>query len=206
MLVFWKARLVLLALPKTGTTALEAALLPHADAAILNPPGQKHCTVRKYHAQLAKFFEQNGTRKMDLVAVMREPVGWLSSWHRYRARAAIAGSAASTAGIGFDEFVTAWLAPEPPDYARVGRQRRFLSDARGRLGVQHLFRHDRLEEAVAFLEDRVGTALALDRHNVSPGTPEGLAPETEARLRAEAAEEFALWEDLCAGRLALPPR
>ena len=53
MLVFWKARLVLLAVPKTGTTALEEAFLPWADASFLNPPRLKHMTVRRYRRQLA---------------------------------------------------------------------------------------------------------------------------------------------------------
>ena len=56
MLLFWKAKLVLLAVPKTGTTALEAALLAHADTAILNPPEKKHLTARRWRNQLAPFF------------------------------------------------------------------------------------------------------------------------------------------------------
>ena len=58
MLIFWKTRLAILAVPKTGTTAIEQALAPMADAAILNPPGLKHCTVRKYRRELSDFFEQ----------------------------------------------------------------------------------------------------------------------------------------------------
>lgn len=37
MLVFWKERLVFLATPKTGTTAIEAALQPLANLSIQNP-------------------------------------------------------------------------------------------------------------------------------------------------------------------------
>ena len=196
MLVFWKARLVLLAVPKTGTTALEEALLPHADSAILNPPMQKHCTVRRYRAQLQKFFEQRGQRKLELMAVVREPVGWLSSWYRYRARDAIKGTPNSTADVSFDEFVEAWLRDDPPDFARVGRQSRFVSDEHGQMGVDHLFRHDRLDDAVAFLESRVGCKLSLGRTNVSPHQMTDLSEAMGNRLRREAPEEFALWASL----------
>ena len=201
MLVFWKAKLVLMAVPKTGTTALEEALLPHADAAILNPPQMKHCTVRRYRNQLARFFEQRGSRPLELVAVMREPVDWLSSWYRYRARDAIVGEATSTADLSFDAFVAAWLSENPPEPARVGRQSRFLDHANGTVGVDHLFRHDRMDDLVRFLEARLSVDLTLPARNVSPAGETGLSAEMEGRLRSEAAEDFALWTALCDGRL-----
>lgn len=194
MLVFWKARLVLLAVPKTGTTALEQALLPHADTAILNPPRHKHCTLRRYRAQLQGFFEQHGQHPMEVMAVIREPVGWLSSWYRYRSRDAIAGRANSTQGISFDAFVEAWLQEDPPAFAKVGRQSRFVANEDGTLGVDHLFSHARLEEAVQFLEDRVGKRLQPGRSNVSPQLPTELSAPILKRLHDEAAEDFALWE------------
>lgn len=196
MLVFWKARLVLLAVPKTGTTALEEALLQYADSAILNPPQQKHCTVRRYRNQVQKFFEQRGQRKLELMAVVREPVGWLESWYRYRARDEIRGTDNSTSDMSFDDFVDAWLRDAPPPFAKVGRQSRFVSEEDGSLGVDHLFRHDRLSEAVAFLEGRLKVDLTLGRSNVSPSRDTGLSPEMEARLRVEAPEEFDLWDSL----------
>jgi hypothetical protein len=63
MLVFWKARLVLLAVPKTGTTALEAAFGPLADMAFLNPPRLKHMTLRRYRRQLAPILEGGRARR-----------------------------------------------------------------------------------------------------------------------------------------------
>lgn len=196
MLVFWKARLVLLAVPKTGTTALEQALLPYADAAILNPPQQKHCTVRRYRNQLQKFFEQRGQRKLEVMAVVREPVDWLSSWYRYRARDEIRGTANSTADKSFDEFAEAWLLDKPPAFAKVGRQSRFVSEEDGSMGVDHLFRHDQLDHAIAFLEDRVKHRLDVGRSNVSPSDPVALSGAMHARLLSEAPEEFALWATL----------
>jgi len=196
MLLFWKAKLVVLAVPKTGTTALEEALLPFADAAILNPPDKKHVTARRYRAQLAPFFENRGGRRMETMAVIREPVDWLASWHRYRARPEIAGSETSTADIGFDAFVEAWLSDPEPEFARVGRQSRFVSDAAGQVIVDHLFRYEALGTAVAFLEHRLGRSLSLPRRNVSPPGRARLSPTLDARLRREAAADFALWQAL----------
>lgn len=196
MLLFWKAKLVVLAVPKTGTTALEEALLPFSDAAILNPPEKKHVTARRYRAQLAPFFENRGGRPLETMAVIREPIDWLMSWHRYRARPEIAGSASSTDGVEFDQFVEGWLSDPEPEFARVGRQSRFVSDASGRVIVDHLFRYEDLEQAVQFLEQRLGKPLRLPRRNVSPPGQITLSAALETRLRHEAAADFALWDSL----------
>jgi hypothetical protein len=198
MLMFWKEKLIVLAVPKTGTTALETALLPHADAAITNPPQMKHVTLRKYRAQLARFFEQRGQRPMEVMAVIREPVDWLGSWYRYRARPQIAGRAQSTAGLSFDAFVEGWLQDPEPEFARVGRQSRFVSDDAGQVAVDHLFAYERLDLAVGFLEQRLGLTLDLARHNVSRDRATALSPPVEARLRREAAADFALWQEVMA--------
>jgi hypothetical protein len=196
MLVFWKARLVVLAVPKTGTTALEDALAPLADAVIRNPPEKKHVTARRYRNQLAPFFENRGGRKMEMMAVIREPLDWLGSWYRYRARDQIAGSPASTAGLEFGQFVEGWLSDPEPEFARVGRQSRFVSDTEGRVIVDQLFRYEALDGAVRFLEDRLGTQIALPRRNVSAGAVLALEPALEARLRREARADFDLWASL----------
>ncbi|GIT92253.1 gamma-glutamyl kinase [Jannaschia pagri] len=191
MLIFWKHRFVLLAVPKTGTTALEDALAPLSDAAIVNPPGLKHCGVAKYRRELAPFFEQKGRRPLELVAVMREPVDWLGSWFRYRSRPQLDGQQNSTKGLTFDEFVEAYLQDPQPDFAKVGSQARFLQG-----GVTHLFRHDRPADLTAFLSDRLGPLPDIPRMNVSPPGDLGLSARLHARLREENAEDFALWDSL----------
>lgn len=196
MLVFWKQRIVLLAVPKTGTTALEQALLPHASAAILDPPGQKHVSATGYRNRLSKFFEQRGKHPMELVAVMREPVDWLASWYRYRSRPHLDGKANSTRKISFDAFVDAWLGPDQPSFAQVGSQANFLCDGAGRVAVDHLYRYDRLADLVGFMEARLDTTLDLPRRNVSPPGPAVLSDEMRARLKREAAAEFTLWDSL----------
>lgn len=196
MLVFWKQRIVLLAVPKTGTTALEQALLPHASAAILDPPGQKHVSAQGYRNRLSNFFEQRGKRPMELVAVMREPVDWLGSWYRYRSRPQLDGKPNSTAGLSFDTFVEAWLSDEKPAYAEVGSQANFLTDDQGKLAVDRLYRYDRIENLVRFMEDRLDTSLDISRANVSPKGPVELSDAMRNRLMREAVAEFALWDSL----------
>jgi hypothetical protein len=200
MLVFWKARLVLLAVPKTGTTALESAFGPLADMTILNPPRLKHMTLGRYRRQLAPILERDGTR-LEVMALMREPVDWLSSWYRYRARPELAGRPQSTAELSFADFAAGWLRDDPPECARVGRQSRFLSAPEGAGGVDHLFRFDRMDDVLDFLGARIGARPAIERRNVSPATPEA-EPSDPIRnhLRDRAPEEFRLWDALCETR------
>ena len=56
MLVFYKANLVFLSVPKTGTTAYEEALQPHADMVLLQPPELKHAPVYRYNRFVRPMF------------------------------------------------------------------------------------------------------------------------------------------------------
>ncbi|MBF9036345.1 gamma-glutamyl kinase [Rhodobacterales bacterium HKCCE2091] len=200
MLVFWKEKLVLLAVPKTGTTALERALLPRASMAILDPPGLKHLSARRYRAEIEPMVTAKGADPHETVAVIREPIDWLGSWYRYRRRPQLRGQEASTEGIDFDGFVRAWMTPEPPPFARVGSQARFLTGGRGRLIVRHLFAYEDYGALIRFLEDRFGTPLAPEPVNVSPRMPLVLSDEVEADLRRHAAHDFRLWDRARAAR------
>ena len=48
MLIFLAPRIVLLSVPKTGTTALEEALAPRAEIAFRSDPSVKHLNLRQY--------------------------------------------------------------------------------------------------------------------------------------------------------------
>lgn len=195
MLIFWKARLAVLAVPKTGSTALEQALSPVADSAILNPPGLKHCTVRKFRRELSPFFEQKGKRRLELVAVMREPVDWLGSWYRYRTRGDLDGQANSAAGLTFDQFVDGYLEDPQPPFAKVGAQATFLEG-----GVDHLFSYTDQTSLLTFLEARLSRRINLTRENVSPQGEITLSHSRLASLQEKYAADFSLWEKVNAGQ------
>ena len=194
MLVFWKENLVLLAVPKTGTTAIEGALAPSAAIVVRDPPELKHAPYYRYRRFLKPYFKQAGGQDPDLVAVVRHPVDWLGSWYRYRTREDLAGRANSTQNVSFDTFVTEYTKGKPAPYAAVGSQARFVCDGDGQIAVNHLFRYEAQDKLLAFLEDRLGRSIALKRLNVSPQIPLVLSPDIEARLREKRAEEFSVWE------------
>ena len=194
MLVFWDERLVFLAVPKTGTTALEGALAPRATMVVRAPPHLKHSPLYRYRRFIAPFLEKAGGQQMETLAVIREPVDWLSSWFRYRSRDALVGHPNSTRDVEFDAFVEAYCKGKPPAFANVGSQARFVLDDSGARAVDHLFRYEDQPRLIAFLEARLGTAIELPRLNVSPAFRTTLSPGVEEKLRRKRPEEFAVWE------------
>ena len=194
MLVFWDARLAFLATPKTGSTAIAAALESLAAVSIQRPPVLKHTTVHRFRRFVGPYLQAASKADWTLVALMREPRDWLSSWYRFRQREEIESSR-STRAMSFDDFVRGWCSDPRPDFADVGSQGRFLRPRQGQ-GVDRLFRYEEIDTFVHFLEERLGCEIILPRLNVSPPGLTELSPQTEALLREAAAEDFALYETL----------
>lgn len=192
MMVFWRARLVILANPKTGSQALEAALAPHADMVVRHPPFYRHMTLARYRQSVRNLFLPEDRERFETLAVVREPVDWLGSWYRYRLRDDLIGQPASTRGMDFDAFVAGWLADPQPAPAALGRQARFCALKSGRTGIDHLFAYEAPDALVSFLESRLGLPVAPPRINVSPPAETPLSAEISARLHDEAADDFAL--------------
>lgn len=195
MLIFVKPRIVLLSVPKTGTTALEQALSERAEIAFRGRPEIKHLNLRQYINKIRPLLHPLGGPRFETVAVMREPLDWLGSWYRFRARDALIGRPNSTAHLSFSRFVEDYLHPgERPSHANLGRQSDFLIDNDNRIAVDHIFRYEAMPALVDFLAARLGQAIALPRVNVSPEAATDLDAGTETRLRAALAPEYAIWE------------
>ncbi len=198
MLVFWDQGLAVLATPKTGSTALAAALEPLVALSVLRPPLLKHTTVHRYHRFVGPWLEAASGRDFTVVALMREPRDWLGSWYRFRRRDDVPDSARSTRGLSFDDFVQGYCRTPQPEFAAVGAQSQFLSPRQGR-GVDRLFRYENFGDFVGFLEDRLQQRIDLPRVNVSPAAPLALTCATEAALHHHARADFALYRSLAPG-------
>lgn len=196
MLVFYRAKLAFLSVPKTGTTAYEAALRDHADLVISDPPMLKHAPVYRYNRFVRPMFLKVCDTELEVMAVMREPVSWLGSWWRYRQRPFMEGKPNATHGISFDEFVLAYMKGQKPDFADVGSQFKFLESQPNGTGVTHLFRYEDQARLQSFLSDRLGVTFDLTRENVSPSVPLELSAEVEDRYRRKFPEEFELYDSI----------
>lgn len=194
MLVFWKARLVMLAVPKTGTSAYARALSPVASMVLSDPPELKHAPVYRYNRFFRPMFEKVGG-EMELLAVIREPIDWLGSWYRYRQRGFLAGKPTSTRGLSFDDFCNAYTRGDRPPFANIGSQAKFVEPRPNGVAVSHLFKYENQHGLISFLEERLETRIDLPRENVSPNRDLTLSSETEAKLRRKFETDFETWDN-----------
>ena len=194
MLVFAKEKLIFLAMPKTGTTALEEALSARADMVMRNPPILKHTPGYRYNRFLKPYLEKCGLENMELVCVIRHPVGWLGSWYRYRQRADVDGKPHSTKNIPFDDFVNEYAKGTPDGWAHVGSPTKFIRRGSGDVIVDHLFQYEQMDKLVTFFEDRLNVDITLEQHNVSPDGDLTLSVQTENKLMRKKPDMYSDWE------------
>lgn len=196
MLVFWKERLVFLAVPKTGSTAYESALASRSDIVVSNPPDLKHAPIYRYNRFFRPMFEKNGAPDMETLAVVRHPEDWLSSWYRFRRRPFMKGKPNATHHVDFDEFVSAYLQGDRPSFANVGSQAKFLEPRPNGTKATHLFRYEDQPGLQRFLEKRLGVSLELPQENVSPKMDLSLSEKVRAKLERKCADDFDLWNSI----------
>ncbi|UWR23287.1 hypothetical protein [Sulfitobacter sp. S190] len=181
MLVFSQQNLVLLSVPKTGSTAMEAALKPWADIAFYKH--RKHMPLRRYRRKVAPFLASEFDLRPETMAVVRAPLDHLRSWYRYRA---------ADLAVDFDGFVQAALADNPPDWAQIGSQWNFVTDSRDQPAIDHLFSYEKQTVLRAFLCARMEADIRFKPLNVSPDAPTPISDDTLAAFNGAYADEIAL--------------
>lgn len=195
MLVFWEQRLVFLATPKAGSTAVAMALESLAALSIQRPPVLKHTTAQRYHRFLGPYLRAASGHDFETVALMREPIDWLGSWYRFRQRDDVMDERLSTRDMSFDAFARAYAATPQPGFANVGAQSRFLTPE-GKPPVDRIFRYEEIAKFVDFLEQRLDCEIILPRVNVSPAADTALSADTRDLLKVAMALDFALYDRL----------
>lgn len=194
MLIFWERRLVFLATPKAGSTAVETALEPLANVAVQRPAALKHADLRTYRRHIEPWLHSVTGEKFTTIALMREPIGWLRSWYRFRLRDDGEDPNHAMIGLNFADFAQAYADPAGPDIARVGAQADFLTAEADR--IDRIFRYEDMEAFTHFLEDRLDCAISLPRVNVPPAVDVSLNAQQESLLRKVMARDFALYDTL----------
>lgn len=194
MLIFWESRLVFLATPKAGSTAVEAALEGLANVAVQRPAALKHADLRTYRQHIEPWLHASKGARFTTVALMREPVGWLRSWYRFRLRDDDEDPDHPMTGISFAQFAQNYARPDGLEAAQVGTQSEFLTHAEDR--VDRIFRYEDIETFTHYLEDRLDCAISLPRINVPPAVDVSLTAEQDEGLRQRMAGDLALYQSL----------
>ncbi len=204
MLVFSSAKLVFLSVPKTGSTAYEHALAPHASMVVSAPPELKHAPVFRYNRFFRPMLEKFVGPDLTVLAVMREPLDWLGSWYRFRRRAALTGHPNGTHDIDFDGFVQAYMQGRKPAFAEVGAQAKFLEPAGNGTAVTHLFRYDDPQGLCDFLAHRLGVEVSTEQMNRSPAQPLEISEQTRRKFVRKCAVDHQLWASIGPGGAYTP--
>ncbi|CAM3206231.1 hypothetical protein SAMN04488021_12645 [Paracoccus aminovorans] len=194
MLIFWERRLVFLATPKAGSTAVESALEPLANLAVRRPAELKHTDLSGYRRHIEPWLHSVTGDRFTTIALMREPLDWLRSWYRFRLRDDGEAPEHEMTGLDFAGFARAYADPGGPALARVGHQADFLTAGQDR--VDRIFRYEDIESFTHFLEDCLDCAISLPRVNVPPAVDVSLSPGHEDELRQVMAGDFRLYESL----------
>lgn len=194
MLIFWECRLVFLATPKAGSTAIETALEPLASLAVRRPAELKHTDLGHYRSHIAPWLHSVTGDHFTTIALMREPLDWLRSWYRFRLRDDSEDAEHAMTGLDFADFARAYVDPQGAAVARIGNQADFLTAGQDR--VDRIFRYEDIESFTHFLEDSLDCAISLPRVNVPPAVDVSLSPGHEAELRRLMQRDFQLYQSL----------
>ncbi|SEN74533.1 hypothetical protein SAMN04489859_101525 [Paracoccus alcaliphilus] len=194
MLIFWDQKLVFLATPKAGSTAVESALESLASAAIQRPAPLKHADIRTFRRHIGPWIGEQAGGAFSTVALMREPVDWLRSWYRFRLRDDLDGPLHQMNDVSFAQFASDYAQDGGPSRMGIGRQCDFLIDGEHR--VDRIFRYENFPSFIEYLEDCLGCALEMPRINVPPSVDVHLEPQQEEVLRRAMAADMALYQSL----------
>lgn len=194
MLIFWDQRLVFLATPKAGSSAIEMALESLASAALQRPAQLKHTDIGTYHRHLGPWLEAQTGDRFTTVALMREPVDWLRSWYRFKLRDDHEDPHHAMEGMSFADFATEYAREGGPEALGIRSQGAFLTE--GLRSVDCIFQYERIQDFVDFLENRLDCAIELPRINVPPSVDVHLDGDAERDLRQAMSFDLDLYDTL----------
>ncbi|RYG98027.1 MAG: hypothetical protein EON58_08335, partial [Alphaproteobacteria bacterium] len=161
-----KHRFAFLCVPKCGSTSVEKALRKHCPSHLGGHPSLKHISASAFESHIRPLLRKvDPDRKIETFCIIREPVDRVRSWYEYQLRPQLKDPSHPfheryNGHISFTEFVEIVISKKDsgslPRFARIGSQSGFVRLRNGSIGVDHLFRLDRMEEVAAFLTRKIG--------------------------------------------------
>lgn len=187
MMAFPAHGFVLLAMPKCASTSIESALAPYASLVIDKPPSRKHLGCSGFTRRIAPGLAADGhpRESYELVSMFRDPIAWLESWWRYRARLGD-GTDNSTHDLSFEDFAGMYVDADPAAPTPRGRPGAFLTVG-GVVEVDRVFAVERPEAWLSWFGERLDAAVVVERRNASP---ERVAPGLSESMRGALVDYF----------------
>ena len=166
MIISDQPSFIFVAVPKTGSCSVEAALAPLANAK-RQREFNKHATSMRLERELPPEI----WRRAHKFAFVREPYAWMHSWYRFRQRDALkdpghAFNKRYTGDISFNEFVQTFSSKE-----LMLKQSDFICRHSGEMLVDYVGRYETLQADFDHVCVQLGIASQqLPRVNVSKPT------------------------------------
>lgn len=168
-----------LCLPKCGSTSVEKALRKHCPIHLAGHPSLKHINATTFDEHIRPLLKKaDPHREIETFCIMREPVDRVRSWYEYQLRPEIKDPSHRAhdrynGHISYREFVEIVISKGKPDtrprFARIGTQAGFIRLPDKSIGVDRIFRLDRMDEVTAYLSEKLGQPIEIRRENKSAG-------------------------------------
>ena len=201
MLISVKHNFILLAMPKCGSTALEAAFGRYAEVKIGGTPELKHTNFMALEKYIWPFIEQQYRESpfCEPFSLFREPLEWLFSWYSYRGREELGASDGAknyTGEISFSDFLNEHFKKKPASFAKVGRQSAFIENSNGDFDAVTLYRYEDIDFLAEELERRIGRSVPLGRKNISPKRDMELTNDEIVEARTKLRLEYRIYSSI----------
>ncbi len=187
-------------IPKCGSTTVERFMRPGSDFSLSGNPQLKHIRYEQVEEHIWPLLARLNLKTPFTFAVIREPVSWVESWYRFRARDELAPPDHPqhhnfSGHITFPEYVEAVLQPKPPSYARIHSQFFYIRNGAGEVGVDKIIPLEQMDMAVPALlaEYNMPVARPKERRNVSEVREAAALPDhLKSRLLVHLEKDVAL--------------
>ncbi len=192
MIISESLQFIYIAVPKTGSSSMEAAFKAY-ESERLSAGVKKHTPAKMLKAQLGDEFWNRSFK----VAMVREPFDWMYSWYRFRQRDALKDPAHRfhhryTGNISFDEFVQTFNKNE-----LMLKQSDFICDEQGEVMIDFVGRLESLQSDFDHVCSRLGvTSITLPQLNVSGQAQsqiDSLSTSSRERIRRIFKRDFELF-------------
>lgn len=184
MMISTKKGFGFICVPKCASTTIEAVIRPHCNIRLSGNPRIKHITYSEVRESFFPLMTKNGLNMPYMFAVMRNPVSWVDSWHRYRSRDELKGRPAYCGHLSLEEFIVACCSENAPTFARIKNQARCVIDGEGAVAIDHVIRYETLAQDFPQLMARFG----IEVHELPIKNPSPDRQENKIKISSEIIE------------------
>ena len=202
MLISTNHGFTFLCVPKCASTSIEAAIKSYCNINFKGGtfPG-KHMNARNYNKFVIPLLKNLVPhRNVMSFCLMRDPLEWIGSWFRYRARKQLSNPSHRhhkyyTGNVSFEDFILEYMSEgERKPFANLRSQYEFVSLDNGRIGPDYIIPLTRMDIVEELLSEKLGRNIQIPFKNTTSGKNKlSLPPDIQKRLEAYLAKDICLY-------------